>query len=211
MRSPLRSRRSRARSTGGSASPNYPAAEPGVLAVGAVGSGGRIWEDSNYGPHVLLAAPGEKIGSVGRGQSYRYTSGTSDSTAYVSGLAALLRAKYPQLSAGQIANRLTATAQRPSGTSDGAPDAYYGYGVIRSLDALTEYVPAASRNGPLVAPQAPAQEQPADGNTQPGWPTLSMGNAGRGWAAHKFPTALLIPAVRWPSRQCWTTALPRSR
>ncbi|MFI2242311.1 type VII secretion-associated serine protease mycosin [Streptomyces chrestomyceticus] len=153
----------------GSATPNYPAAEPGVLAVGAVGSGGKIWEDSNYGPHVLLAAPGEKIRSAGRGQSYRYTSGTSDATAYVSGVAALLRAKFPQLSAGQIANRLTATAQRPSGTPGSAPDAYYGYGVIRPLDALTKNVPAGPRNGPLAAPQAPPQEQPADSDAQSGY------------------------------------------
>ncbi|MEU7159171.1 type VII secretion-associated serine protease mycosin [Streptomyces chrestomyceticus] len=153
----------------GSATPNYPAAEPGVLAVGAVGSGGRIWEDTNYGPHLMLAAPGEKIRSAGRGQSYRYTSGTSDATAYVSGVAALLRAKFPHLSAGQIANRLTATAQRPSGTSGSAPDAYYGYGVIRPLDALTKNIPAGPKSGPLAAPQAPAPEQPAGDSAQPGF------------------------------------------
>ncbi|MFB1043692.1 type VII secretion-associated serine protease mycosin [Streptomyces chrestomyceticus] len=147
----------------GSGNPNYPAAEPGVLAVGAVGSNGKIWKDSNYGPHLLLAAPGEKIRSAGAGQSYRYTSGTSDATAYVSGVAALLRAKYPNLTAGQIANRLTKTAQSPSGGSGNAPDAYYGFGVIRPYDALTKDIPAGPKNGPLKAPTAQGQEQPSNG------------------------------------------------
>ncbi|MEU7153380.1 type VII secretion-associated serine protease mycosin [Streptomyces sp. NPDC045456] len=142
----------------------YPAAEPGVLAVGAVDQEGKIWEDSNYGPHLLLSAPGRQIRSAAASQPYQYTRGTSDATAYVSGAAALIRSKFPDLTAGQVANRLTKTARFPSTALGTAPDAYYGYGIIRPYDALTKNIPAGSKNGPLKAPEAQGQEQPPNGN-----------------------------------------------
>ncbi|MEU7203915.1 S8 family serine peptidase [Streptomyces sp. NPDC045470] len=129
------------------------------------------------------------------GHTYRYTSGPSDSTAYVSEVAALPRAKYPQLSAGQIANRLTATAQWPSGPSGGVPDAYYGYGVIRPLDALNKDIPAGPKTGPLAAPQAPAQEQPADGNAQPPWEDNSNAKAALGIAAFSLIALTVIGGI----------------
>ncbi|MEV5599090.1 type VII secretion-associated serine protease mycosin [Streptomyces sp. NPDC052496] len=148
----------------GSSNSYYPAAEPGVLAVGAVGQEGKVWENSNYGPHLLLSAPGQGIRSAGASQPYQYTRGTSDATAFVSGAAALIRSKYPDLTAGQVANRLTKTAQLPSAASGAAPDAYYGYGVIRPYDALTKNIPAGPKNGPLKAPEAQGQEQPSGSN-----------------------------------------------
>ncbi|MEU7153381.1 type VII secretion-associated serine protease mycosin [Streptomyces sp. NPDC045456] len=149
----------------GSANPNYPAAAPGVLAVGAVGENRRIWEDSNYGPHVLLTAPGEVIRSAAATKPYRLASGTSDAAAYVSGAAALVRAKFPDLTAGQVANRLVKSAQMPAGGSAGeGPDAHYGYGVVRPYEALTQNIPAGSKSGPLKAPTAQGQEQPSNGN-----------------------------------------------
>ncbi|MFD7663426.1 S8 family serine peptidase [Streptomyces sp. NPDC059788] len=155
----------------GSANPNYPAASPGVLAVGAVGEGQKIWKDSNYGPHLLLTAPGEVIRSAAATKPYRLASGTSDAAAYVSGAAALVRAKFPDLTAGQVANRLVKTAQMPSGVSAGeGPDAHYGYGVVRPYEALTENIPAGSKNGPLKAAEAQGQEQPPAGNANgDGW------------------------------------------
>ncbi|MEU7160123.1 type VII secretion-associated serine protease mycosin [Streptomyces chrestomyceticus] len=141
----------------------YPAAEPGVLAVGAVNQEGKIWEESNYGPHLLLSAPGREIRSAAASQPYQYTRGTSDATAYVSGAAALIRSKFPDLTAGQVANRLTKTAKFPSAASGTAPDAYYGYGIIRPYDALTKDIPAGPKNGPLKAPTAQGQEQPSNG------------------------------------------------
>ncbi|WP_244308526.1 type VII secretion-associated serine protease mycosin, partial [Streptomyces monomycini] len=148
----------------GSSYSYYPAAEPGVLAVGAVNQEGKVWDHSNYGPHLLLSAPGRNIRSAAASQPYQYTRGTSDATAFVSAAAALLRSKYPDLTAGQVANRLTKTAQFPSAASGTAPDAYYGYGVIRPYDALTKDIPAGPKNGPLKAPTAQGQEQPSNGS-----------------------------------------------
>ncbi|MER7028808.1 MULTISPECIES: type VII secretion-associated serine protease mycosin [Streptomyces] len=136
----------------GSGNANYPAAAPGVLGVGASDRHQKVWEESNYGPHLMLTAPGVEIRSAAASKPYRYASGTSDSTAYVSAAAALLRAKFPDLTAGQIANRLVKTAKAPAGTD--TPDPYYGYGVIDPYKALTADIPAGSKNGPLKSPEA---------------------------------------------------------
>ncbi|EST37061.1 hypothetical protein N566_14970 [Streptomycetaceae bacterium MP113-05] len=93
---------------------------------------------------------------------YGIADGTSGATAYVSAAAALLQAEFPDLTAGEIVNRLTETAELP-GSVDGAevPDPQYGYGVIDPLAALTEDVPKGSEYGPLRVPQGTkdAQEQ----------------------------------------------------
>ncbi|MGY5130380.1 S8 family serine peptidase [Streptomyces nigrescens] len=145
----------------GTDKPLYPAAAPGVLAVGAVAKDGKVLDRSNYGPHIRLIAPGEKIYSAGTGTStkYRQATGTSDSTAYVSAAAALVRSKFPDLTAGQVANRLTKTAITPDGkTGITSPDPKYGYGVIRPYRALSEDIPEGPKNGPLTMPKDP---QPA--------------------------------------------------
>lgn len=135
----------------GSSEKCYPAASPGALAVGAVTSDGTIWKDSNFGSHVTLVAPGSKIvAASGSGNAYRMGTGTSDAAAYVSAAAALLRAKFPDLTAGQIANRLVKTAVLPgSAKTLPLPDEKYGYGSIRPFAALTEEIPAGSKYGPL--------------------------------------------------------------
>ncbi|AJP05860.1 serine protease [Streptomyces cyaneogriseus subsp. noncyanogenus] len=134
----------------------FPANTPGVVAVGGVDRTGSFWEDSNYGPEVLLTAPATRIVSAGwPGNKLRISDGTSDSTAYVSAAAALLRSKFPDLTAGQIANRLVRTAALPESAKGlTLPDEKYGYGVIRPLAALTEDIPVGSKYGPLKVPGA---------------------------------------------------------
>ncbi|MFE6688450.1 S8 family serine peptidase [Streptomyces sp. NPDC057743] len=140
----------------GSANLGNPGSLPEVLTVGAVDNQGRIWQKSNYGPNVKLTAPGVNIRSASPVEDihgkYRLADGTSDSTAYVSGAAALLRAKFPDLTAGQIANRLIKTASLPSDQQGiSLPDQHYGYGSINPLSALTKDVPAGSKDGPFPA------------------------------------------------------------
>ena len=143
----------------------YPAAYPGLLAVGAVDAAGKVWEDSTYGPHLKLTAPGVRINSAGTEAPYGFADGTSDAAAYVSASAALLRAKFPDLTAGQIANRLTKTALKPDGVEK-LPDEHYGYGIIRPLRALTENVPAGSKYGPLDVPKTdPSGSEGAPGSS----------------------------------------------
>lgn len=131
----------------------YPARTPGVVAVGAISENGNIWEDSNFGKQLMLTAPGENISTAGASEPYQTVNGTSLSTAYVSGGAALVRAKFPDLSAGQVVNRLVKTALLPDSV-EGDRDVSYGYGMMRPLRALTEDIPAGSKQGPLEAPEA---------------------------------------------------------
>ncbi|MDQ0308574.1 type VII secretion-associated serine protease mycosin [Kitasatospora herbaricolor] len=115
----------------------YPAAFPGVIAVGAVDQNGQMWEKSSYGPETTVVAPGVEIYSADSKSTsaYRTANGTSDSTAYVSAIAALVRSKYPNLSAGQVINRIIKSAVAPPDGS-AVPNDHYGYGIASPSKAL---------------------------------------------------------------------------
>ena len=144
---------------------SYPASYPGVVDVGAVKDSNEIWEKSNSGANLLLTAPGYRVVSAGTdSDGYRMGTGTSDSAAYVSAACALLREKFPDLTAGQIVNRLTKTAGLPASAKGlKLPDEKYGYGYIQPLAALRQNIPAGSKNGPLTVPASNATATPEDG------------------------------------------------
>ena len=82
----------------------YPAAYAGVIAVAATNSDDTKTDFSNYGPWVDVAAPGDTIWSTtltrpGEAYSSAYDtfSGTSASSPYISGTAALILSHYPGL------------------------------------------------------------------------------------------------------------------
>ncbi|MEU9114091.1 type VII secretion-associated serine protease mycosin [Streptomyces sp. NPDC048483] len=152
----------------GNNSLGYPASAPGVLAVGSVERDGTVAKTSNYGPQVLLTAPGADIRSAGVTSPYGRGNGTSSATAHVSGTAALIRAKFPDLTAGQVANRLTKTALIPPGSGvSKVPDEHYGYGMVRPLRALTQDIPDGSKNGPLKTPEGAEKSSPSEAAQAP--------------------------------------------
>jgi hypothetical protein len=67
----------------------YPAADEGVIAVGAVDKTGTPCSFSTRGPHVALSGPGQDIVSASL-RGYAKASGTSFATPYVTATAALL-------------------------------------------------------------------------------------------------------------------------
>ncbi|MFD9685300.1 type VII secretion-associated serine protease mycosin [Kitasatospora sp. NPDC059088] len=160
--------------TGAQNDVQYPAAFPGVVAVGAVDSSGGVWEKSTAGPETTLVAPGVKIyrATAKSSTSYSEASGTSDSTAYVSATAALIRSKYPTLSAGQVINRLIKSATPPANGTV-VPNNHYGYGLLAPGKAL-EPNPAVD-NGPKENPLvkrpeskgAPPSDDDTDATDQP--------------------------------------------
>jgi membrane-anchored mycosin MYCP len=138
----------------------YPAALPGVLGVGAVDSSGARADFSQTGPYVSLVAPGVNVISVGPGGGGQWQgSGTSYAAPFVAGVAALVRAYRPHLSAAQVLHRLLATADHPATT---LPDPGLGWGTVDPLAAVTDVLPeegpggAIRTSGPVAARPDPA-------------------------------------------------------
>ncbi len=88
----------------------FPAAENCTLAVTSVGQTDVKSDFSNYGSWVDVAAPGEGIYSPLTGSGYGSWSGTSMSTPFVAGQAALIRSKSLALNPRQISNLIAETA-----------------------------------------------------------------------------------------------------
>ncbi|MEO3744517.1 type VII secretion-associated serine protease mycosin [Plantactinospora sp. B5E13] len=136
----------------------YPARYPGVLAVGALGRDGRLDPITVTGAEMGITAPGADIASTSRSGIYLTSTGTSNATAIVAGAAALVRSKFPDLSATEVVHRLTATAD-----DKGAPgrDPEYGYGSLNLVKALTADVqPAPAEPTPSAAP--PTSQVPSE-------------------------------------------------
>jgi type VII secretion-associated serine protease mycosin len=116
----------------------YPAAMPDVLAVGAIDRNGNAADFSITDQKVAICAPGVDMVTTDLNNKYAKGRGTSQATAIVAGAAALVRAKFPELSAPEVVHRLTATAK-----DNGPPgrDDQCGYGVLDIVKALTADVP----------------------------------------------------------------------
>ena len=144
---------------------NYPAAYEPVIAVSGIDRTGEFGSFSVSGRGVDLAAPGADIPGAIPGSGYFTASGTSNSTAIVSGVLALLKSKYPTLSPDQLFQRLKATAidKGPAGY-----DNQYGWGVIDPLAALTRDFGDTSSAPPSGSASSAAKAvAPAGSNTQP--------------------------------------------
>ncbi|WP_232734182.1 S8 family serine peptidase [Kitasatospora sp. CB02891] len=180
---------------------DYPAKAPGVLAVGAVAKDLKIWPKSNFGPEVLLSAPGVRIVSAGDCGTSQYCmdDGTSFATPYVAAAAALVRAKFPKLTAGQVAERLVKSAARPDGVSK-LPDQHYGYGIVSPYEALTMNIPAGSAQGPLALP-----EGVDDGGSSP---AASQGATTGGGSSTDPGSGLGDPGAAPELKQSSTSTMP---
>ena len=87
----------------------YPAAQPGVLAVSATDNSDLPASFTNRGPQVDVSAPGVNIFSANNRGGYYFSNGTSMSTPHVSGLAALLWGLRPDWAETQISQIITTT------------------------------------------------------------------------------------------------------
>jgi type VII secretion-associated serine protease mycosin len=141
---------------GADGAPSFPAGYDGVLGVGSVDIAGARSGNSQIGPYVDLVAPGDGVLAATRAGGHDYQKGTSFAAPFVAGTAALVRAAWPELTAPQVAQRLTATAAPARGGKD-SPE--YGAGVVDPYRAVTEGLtgdePAAM---PRVATPVPDQD-----------------------------------------------------
>ena len=92
--------------------PEYPAGEgvAGLLAVGASTQADTLAPFSNYGPWVHVASPGENILSSVPGGEYGVWSGTSMASPLAAGVAALVRAAYPDLDTTAVVEQIISSS-----------------------------------------------------------------------------------------------------
>jgi serine protease len=113
---------------------NYPAAYPGVVAVGAVDRSFKAARFTNRHTYISVAAPGVEIVSAdSSGHGYILGTGTSSSAAIASGMSALVKARYPRLTPAEVKQALEegATHRPPDGRSS-----EIGTGVVDAYGAL---------------------------------------------------------------------------
>ncbi|SHG69445.1 type VII secretion-associated serine protease mycosin [Jatrophihabitans endophyticus] len=124
--------------------PLYPAACPGVLAVGTVDGSKHAWVRSQRQSYVDVASPGVQFVDQTLAGKRGTSEGTSNSTALVSASLALIWSKLPSLTARQVVARALATTTDDV-TRKGHDDVT-GYGIVRPYFAITEHVPADAPN-----------------------------------------------------------------
>ena len=126
--------------------PLYPAADPDVIAVTATDAGDKLLAQSNRGPHIALAAPGDQILVALPDGDYEMSSGTSYAAAEVSGIVALMLQREPTLTPDKARAILMATA-KDLGAKGRDPE--FGAGLADAYGAvMAEKAPMASASAP---------------------------------------------------------------
>jgi subtilisin family serine protease len=147
---------------------DYPAAYPGVIALGAVDQHFARPQFASGQSYVALTAPGVNVTAAGPPAGYRTMTTTDAASAIAAGVAALIRSRYPDLTADQVRQALIeGTVSPPGQPGVGAPG--YGAGTLDALKAVQAAIgiTAAPATAPAAAPAA-----------QPGPPTQGRGPGG---------------------------------
>jgi Subtilase family len=142
----------------------YPAAYPGVLAVGAVNQHGRLWRLSPRNDYPAVAAPGVEIGAGGVSPrthawtSMYYGTGTSHATAITTGALALVKSRYPNATGDQLVQHVIHTAAGSRGFSWRKG---FGFGVVNLPRMLASSPTQWPRQNPLwLSPQDTVDDFP---------------------------------------------------
>lgn len=138
---------------------NFPAAYHDVISVGAFNSNFVKAPWSSQQSYVTVTAAGAGVKAAANNGQYVTMNSTSAASAVVAGITALIRSRYPGLSAGLVRKALITSTmfRRPDGLSDGS-----GYGVVNADKALAAAAvlatPARDEAGsdvkPLLSPAA---------------------------------------------------------
>jgi Subtilase family len=129
---------------GAKSPPLYPAADANVIAVSATDADDKLFEQSNRGRHIAIAAPGAQLLVAITDGGYEVSSGTSYSAAQVSGIVALMLERKGDLTPDKVRAILQATAKDigPKGH-----DIMFGAGLADAYAAvMAEPAPALAAN-----------------------------------------------------------------
>jgi hypothetical protein len=136
---------------------NFPADYPGVISVGAFNSSFIKAPFTSHRPYVMLTAAGSgMVAAIPTG--YTTVSSTSAASAIVTGIAALIKSQYPELTPAQVSQALTSSTvfRPPGGMADGS-----GHGTADAGRALAAAKEIAGPGIPRAGAGAVARTQPA--------------------------------------------------
>jgi subtilisin family serine protease len=106
-----------------------------VIAVTATDANDKIFTGANRGRYIAVAAPGVDILVPAPDDTYQLTTGTSVSSAEVSGIVALLLERNPSLTPEDIRKILTTSAKHP-GAKERDDD--FGSGLVDPSKAIQD-------------------------------------------------------------------------
>ena len=162
---------------------NYPAAYPGVIAVGATARNGQLAPFTNTGSYVALTAPGSGTtpGSAvsggltadpaaglmvaAPGGGYQPLASSDMSAALTAGVAALVRSRYPWLTGPQVTQAIERGVTPPSGGARRSDPAGRGHGQLDAATAVTAAAAVAAAHpapAPATSPAAASGAARAD-------------------------------------------------
>jgi subtilisin family serine protease len=194
---------------------NYPAAYPGVIAVGATARNGEPAPFTNTGSYVALTAPGANVPptvpdvageaspSAGLtvaapGGGYQTLASTDMSAALTAGVAALIRGRYPWLTRAEVSQAIEdgATAPDSAATSSGRTSSSTtpgsGHGALNAANALARAAAIAAAHPRPTAQAAPAPASAPATSAAIAPPAATAKPASSGGAARSILLDLLI-------------------
>ena len=146
---------------------NFPASYPGVISVGAFDSNVTKAPFTSHQPYVTLTAAGSGM-TAATPAGYATVSTTAAASAVVTGIAALIKSQYPELTPAQVSRALTSSTvfRPPGGLTDGS-----GHGTADAAAALK----AAAVIAKPVPPRAGAGAVPRTLPAAPSVPFIDKG------------------------------------
>jgi subtilisin family serine protease len=120
---------------GAKSPPLYPAADPHVIAVTSTDASDQLPAFANRGGYVAVAAPGVDLMLLAPNGTLQVLSGTSFSAAYVTGTAALMLERKPDLAPDSLRLTLTGTAHRLKADESGS-------GLVDAYQAVLSLAPS---------------------------------------------------------------------
>jgi len=159
---------------------NYPAAYPGVIAVGAVSRAGQLAPFSSRRPYVSLTAPGVGVEVMLPANGYQPLSSTSAASGVVAGVAALILSRFPRLTAAQVTQALTESTADVTGATALPPlparsPSGAGYGTVDAARAIQMAALIMAASQPPVRPVRPRKpaRRPVAAPRRPGASALA--------------------------------------